>query len=327
MGFSKSAVSRARGRLAQMKDERESLAAARLREVYEKLPRVREIDMQLRRTMVTAAQAVFSQGLDAQDHMAKAKEENLALQKERQVLIAAHFPEGFLNEEPVCRLCGGMGYLGTKMCRCLEQLCVQEQQAELGSAAGCAGHFDAFRLDYYPENPDPRSGIRPRALMEKNLRFCREYAIHFQDGAPNLLFNGGTGLGKTFLAVCIAKAVTAKGFSVVYESAINLFGILERAKFSPSEENRLAAEKLEKCDLLIIDDLGTELPGQFVTSALYGLMNQRLLGGKSMIITTNLNVSDAGERYSPQIASRLYGEFKLLPFLGQDIRVMKRKGM
>ena len=121
----------------------------------------------------------------------------------------------------------------------------------------------------------------------------------------------------------IATAYAKEGANLVITG--RNVGKLEKAKFTPSEENSREAEKLEKCDLLIIDDLGTELPGQFVTAALYSLLNTRLLAKKPMIITTNLNVDEAAERYSGQIASRLYGEFKRLTFLGSDIRIMKSR--
>jgi DNA replication protein DnaC len=119
--------------------------------------------------------------------------------------------------------------------------------------------------------------------------------------------------------------VGEQGYSVCYETAAGLFGKLEKAKFAPSEETIREAEKLENCDLLIIDDLGTELSGQFVTAALYGLLNTRLLAKRPMIITTNLNVDEAAGRYSGQIASRLYGEFKRLAFVGSDIRILKSR--
>ena len=162
--------------------------------------------------------------------------------------------------------------------------------------------------------------------MEKNLQHCREYARFFSQGAGNLLLSGTTGLGKTHLALSIGYAVGEQGYSVCYETAASLFAKLERARFSHNEEAMAQGEKLESCDLLIIDDLGTEMPGQFVTAALYALLNQRLLAGKPMVITTNLTVDEMAQRYSPQIASRMQGEFYRMPFLGNDIRVMKNGG-
>jgi DNA replication protein DnaC len=138
---------------------------------------------------------------------------------------------------------------------------------------------------------------------------------------------GNTGLGKTFLSACIARTVADRGFSVIYETASGLFSKLEQARFNPTEENRKQAEKLYQCDLLIIDDLGPEMPGQFVTAALYTLVNDRILGNKSMVISTNLNIDEISCRYSPQIASRLRGEFFGITFVGDDIRVVKNRRM
>ena len=162
--------------------------------------------------------------------------------------------------------------------------------------------------------------------MERNFRTCKNYALHFSKESGNLLFVGGTGLGKTFLSACIARAVADRGYSVAYETASRLFTKLEQARFNSSEETRREADKLMQCDLLIIDDLGTELPGQFVTAALYSLMNDRILAGNPMVISTNLNVDEAARRYSPQIASRLHGNFTRLTFVGEDIRVLKNRG-
>lgn len=327
MAYSKEVVIRARGILAQAKADRESRHAARLAQVYEQVPRIQQIDIQLRKTMAAAAQAVFAQGGDAQAAMEQARQQNLSLQAERAALVAAHFAPGYLDEAPACPQCGDTGYIGSNMCVCLKQLCALEQQKELGAAFRGGESFENFRLDYYSLAVIPQIKASARSVMEKNLNHCREYARLFAHGAGNLVLFGSTGLGKTHLALAIGSAVGAQGFSVCYETAIGLFDKLQKARFTPNEDTLSQAERLEKCDLLIIDDLGTEMPGQFVTAALYGLLNQRLLSGKPMIITTNLTVEETSSRYSPQIASRLYGEFKRLTFLGTDIRVLKNGGM
>jgi DNA replication protein DnaC len=163
--------------------------------------------------------------------------------------------------------------------------------------------------------------------MEYTLRTCRNYAATFGPRSGNLLFSGDTGLGKTFLSACIARTVADGGHSVVYESAGHLFGKLERARFGGSEEERKDAEKYTACDLLILDDLGTEMGGQFVTAALYSLINDRMLAGKATIISTNLTVDELSRRYNPQIASRLRGGYTRVAFLGDDIRVVKNRRM
>jgi len=327
MGYAKEVVLRARGVLAQKKADRESEIAARLAEAYRQVPRIREIDIELRKTMATAAQAVFTQGGDVQSAMQRVKEENLALQSERQALLSAHFAPGYLDEQPSCPHCGDTGYIGSAMCACLKELCALEQQKELGTAFRSGECFENFRLDYYSDTVIPKVKASARSVMERNLNYCKDYARHFSQGAGNLLLFGTTGLGKTHLALAIGSAVGMQGHSVCYETAIGLFDKLQKAKFMPNEISLSQAEQLEHCDLLIVDDLGTEMPGQFVTAALYGLLNHRMLSRKPMVITTNLTLEETSKRYSPQIASRLYGEFKRLTFLGTDIRVLKNGGM
>ena len=315
MAYSKEVVQRARARLAQAKEDRESENRQHLAEAYDRVPRLR-----------MAAQAVFSSGGDVQAAMAEARQQNQALQQERAWLIDSNFEEGFLDETPICDRCGGTGYIGSAMCECLAELCRQEQKKELTLLSGGKESFNQFRLDFYPDRVDPKLGVSPRAIMERNLRTCRTYTTTFSLGSGNLLFNGGTGLGKTFLSACIARGVADKGYSVIYETATHLFNKLEQAKFNPTEDARQEASKFTACDLLIVDDLGTEMPGQFVTAALYSLLNDRLLAGKPMIISTNLNVDEIHRRYSPQIASRLQGSFHQLIFLGEDIRILKNRG-
>ncbi len=325
MAYSAEVVRRARQRLEQARTEREQENRRHLQQAYSQVPRIKEIDLQLRKTMVQAVQTAFSKGSDVRSSMDAVKEQNLSLQRERAELAAAHFEPGFLDESPICSHCGGSGYIGTAMCQCLQALCRQEQQRDIAVLAGSDESFAQFRLDYYPDQFDPRYGASPRAIMERNFKLCRSYAAAFAPDAGNLLFVGGTGLGKTFLSASIARVVAEKGYSVAYETAASLFSKLEQAKFSPNEENRRQAELLNACDLLILDDLGTEMPGQFVTAALYGLLNDRLLAEKPMVVSTNLNVDEMARRYSPQIASRFHGSFTRLTFVGEDIRVLKNR--
>ncbi len=327
MAYSAEVVSRARARLAQAKEDRESENRQHLAVAYARVPRIREIDMQLRRTMAQAAQAAFLQGSDGRELLEQARQQNLELQQERAILAMENFEEGYLDDSPICDKCGGSGYIGTNMCECLRELCRQEQKKEVSILSGSRDTFNQFRLDYYPDRVDPKYGASPRTIMERNLKVCRTYALTFTKDAGNLLFVGGTGLGKTFLSACIARAVADRGCSVVYESAGHLFSKLEQAKFSPSEDTRRETSRFNDCDLLILDDLGTEMPSQFTTSALYTLLNDRILENKPMVISTNLTIDELSRRYSPQIASRLNGNFLLLPFVGEDIRIMKNRGL
>ena len=325
MGYSIEVVRRARERLAQARSERERENREHLRLAYEQQPRLQEIDRQLRMTMAKAAMAAFAGG-DAERLMAEAKQQNQSLQRERRQIVEGCFEEGFLDETPICTVCSGTGYVGSTMCDCLAELCRQEQKKELTFLSAGRESFDQFRLDYYSDKPTP-AGYVPRVIMEKTYQTCRRYAFGFHEKAGNLLFSGNTGLGKTFLSACIARTVADQGYSVVYESAGKLFQTLEKARFEANDENRRAAAKYAECDLLIVDDLGTELPGQFVTAALYSLINDRLLTGKPTIISTNLNSDEIARRYNPQIASRLRGSYKRVAFVGDDIRLLKNRGV
>ncbi len=323
MAYSAEVIRRSRQQLASAKADWESQQQQKLQNAYDRVPRLLEIDRQLRRTMALAAQAAFSQGGDVQAMMAKAKEENLRLQQERQALISANFPPNYLDDGPFCPHCDGSGYIGSQMCSCLKELCKVEQRKELTYL--CAGNerFEDFRLEYYPDRVDEKLNVNIRTVMARTYDLCRKYAENFGEASGNLLFSGDTGLGKTFLSACIARTVAENGHSVIYESAGHLFARLERAKFDGDEESRREVDKYSACDLLIVDDLGTEMPGQFTTAALYTLINDRILTGKATIISTNLNTEDLAKRYNPQIASRLRGSFQRLAFLGEDIRLKK----
>lgn len=325
MAYNNEVMRRARQRLEAAKADKDSLYRERLQTVYTQLPRVREIDLELRRSMVLATQAIFAGGENAAEAMEAVKTANLALQQERKVLIENQFGADYLDESPICGRCGGVGYVGSQMCSCLQELCRQEQKKELTLLTCGEGNFDDFRLDFYPDALFPGSNVTIRAIMQKTYRDCRTYAEQFGSHSQNLLFSGDTGLGKTFLSACIAKTVADKGYSVVYESAVHLFEKLEKAKFSADEEAIRQAQAYAECDLLIIDDLGTEIAGQFVTTTLYTLINDRLLSGKATIISTNLTVEDMSKRYSPQILSRLRGSYKRLTFVGEDIRILKNR--
>ena len=325
MGYSIEVVRRARERLAQARSERERENREHLRIAYEQQPRLQEIDRRLRMTMAGAARAAFAGG-EAVKLMEQARQENQALQLERRQIVAACFEEGFLDETPICPTCSGTGYVGSSMCSCLAELCRQEQKKELTFLSAGRESFDQFRLDYYSDKATA-AGYVPRVIMEKTYQTCCRYAFGFHRQAGNLLFSGNTGLGKTFLSACIARTVADQGYSVVYESAGKLFQTMEKARFEANDENRRAAAKYGECDLLIVDDLGTELPGQFVTAALYSLINDRLLESRPTIISTNLSEEELVRRYNPQIASRLRGSYKRVAFVGDDIRLLKNKGV
>ncbi len=320
MPYSSDVISRARQRLENENTEKKSRYAAHLEQAYREVPQLRQLDSQMKQNVALAVQCALAG--DSQK-IAQAQKENEALQAQWDSLVAEHFPKDFLKE-PLCPLCGGLGYVGKQMCDCFTELCRQEQLVELQSLACGHARFADFRLDYYSDRIDPQIGVSPRMVMEQNFLMAKRFA---QRLSGNLLLVGGTGLGKTFLSACVATKAAMGGHSVTYETASHLFGNLEKNRFNPDEKSQQIVSRYENCDLLIVDDLGTELPGNFVTAALYNLLNDRILAGKPMMISTNLTVDEIRVRYSPQIASRLQGNFQGLTFLGEDIRVLKNRGV
>lgn len=244
---------------------------------------------------------------------------------DRELLEKLGYPADYLEERPRCPLCGDTGYRDGRVCSCLQSYYAREQIQELSRMLDVGSQsFETFRLDYY--SPDRGSLSRsPRETMEHHLAVCRRYADRFGSEGGNLLLFGAPGLGKTFLSACIARVVSEDGYSVVYDTASHIFSLLEDAKFRRGDEDDEETRRLDQCDLLIIDDLGTEMNSTFVQSALYQLINGRLLGMKSTIISTNLTPEDIGRRYSQQVYSRIEGEYTILPFIGTDIRQLKRQ--
>ena len=327
MAYSEQVIMRARARLEEERRERERENQRRRELAYEKYPRLPEIEGRLRLTMSKLIANTLRQGEDLSAAIASIKKENLELQREREWILASNEDMDLDYDNPICTICDGTGYIGSAMCSCLKELCRQEQKKELTSLLGNGREsFDTFRTEYYPDTYDPDLGVSPRRLMTSNLNICRRFAEEFGVSAGNLLFTGPTGLGKTFLSACIARQVADKGSSVVYESAIQIFKDFETEKFGLVQEERDLTRKYMDCDLLIIDDLGTEMTTQFVISALYQIVNGRMMNNRSTVISTNLTADSFESRYSAQIASRITGGYRIIRFAGNDIRLLKKGG-
>lgn len=325
MAYSEQILRRARARLEEARLQTDRENEQRIAAIYERLPRLQEIDQLLRQTVTKVMTVTFSQGGAPQEAIERLKTENLALQREREwILESEGIDEQDLRNDPICPACKGLGFVGERLCDCLQELCRQEQKKELSTLLGVGKEtFDAFKLSYYPNEMDPRLGASPRELMQMVLMKCRRYAQSFSKKSPSLLFSGGTGLGKTFLSAAIARTVADAGFSVCYETAVQVFADFETEKFGDGNER--PAAKYQRCDLMILDDLGTEMTTQFTQSALYTLINERLLAGLPTVVSTNLNSDELRRRYSPQIASRLLGGYDMVQFCGTDIRFLLKQ--
>lgn len=325
MAYSPAVLQRAQQRLAQAREQNELDARTRIDGIYARYPRLREIDLALRQTAAHVMAVTFREGADPQQAMGKLRQENLALQRERDWILESNdIDPDDLERTPICPNCGGTGWRGAVMCDCLKELCRQEQKKELSTLLGAGKEsFERFRLDCYPAEYDPQLGVSPRAVMQQVLRSAQHYARTFTPASGSILMMGATGLGKTFLSACIARAVTDRGYSVSYVSAGTMFSDFEQEKFHPQPDSA-PTKRYFGCDLLIIDDLGTEMTTQFVVSALYQVVNTRLMEGRPCIVSTNLPEDELARRYSPQIASRLLGTYEVYKFCGKDIRMLMK---
>ena len=332
MAYDGKLLARARGELDNIRRKNQEEQKARQLRVYARLPRVEEIDRTLRGHMAQIVRLTISRSADIAERIAAIREENLSLQMERAELLTEYgFGAEYLDEIVSCTKCRDSGIYEGGVCSCLDKLYNRELTKELGTLMRRGDEsFESFDLSLYPTEPDPASGLVPREAMSYVFNACRRYAENFSQSSANLLFQGGTGLGKTFISACIARTVAAAGFSVCYETASAALDYYERAKFSrdmaEGEQASVRVRRMENCDLMILDDLGTEMLTPMSQSALYALLNNRLVNGKKTIISTNYSLLELQKKYSPQIYSRLSGEFTALPFVGKDIRLL-RKGV
>lgn len=325
-------MSRARERLAEAKADNEAEHARRLRAAYARVPELRELEKRQRRLFSEIVSASLRHGGEVQSVLKRLDEESEALIARRaELLRSAGWPEDYLDEICSCPRCHDSGMLTNgAMCSCLKKLYEAEQARDLSSLIKLGqGDFADFDLSLYSTEPDPLYGVSPREDMELVFRTCRKYALEFGRDSGNLLLRGGTGLGKTFLSACIAKTVSQNGFSVVYDTATAAFEAFESQRFSrDTAESSAAGERTRRilaCELFILDDLGTEMTTSFTQSALYTMVNSRLVDGKKTIISTNLKPEELTARYSEQIVSRIFGEYDTLLFLGRDIRAIKKE--
>ena len=330
MNYDGKLLARARDALERVRSDNQKEHEQRLSRVYHSIPEIERIDARLRAQMAELARLTISHAPDIKDKLSALEKENLDLQARRAELLTANgFPIDYLDDIYSCKKCHDSGTYNDRPCECLNRLYNTELTRELGTLLQHGSEsFEKFDLTLYSDQFDSRYGVVPREAMATVAEICRRFAYSFPNVSSNLLLQGDTGLGKTYLSACIARVVAENGCSVCYDSATTALEAFEQQKFSrDSELGQSAAVRVRRmleCDLMILDDLGTEMNTPMSVSALYTLINTRLVSGKKTIISTNCTDAELERRYTPQIYSRIMGDFMRLPFAGRDIRLIKK---
>lgn len=298
----------------------------RVKHIYSILPELKEIDDQIVSNSIQSAKLSLMGDDQSLNSLA---DRNLDLSMRKiEILTENGYPSNYLMPTYHCKDCKDTGYIENEKCHCFKQAIVDL----LYSQSNIKGimeqeNFSTFRYDFYTDSYiEETTNLTPLANIKKVVSSCIEYIDTFDSTYSNLLLYGNAGVGKTFLANCIAKELLDRSHTVIYLTAFQLFDILEKNKFNKDQEKSEANEQFAyilDCDLLIIDDLGTELNNSFITSQLYLCINERHLRKKSTIISTNLSWDNLNTNYSERIFSRLASNYRLLKIVGDDIRIKK----
>ena len=233
--------------------------------------------------------------------------------------------DDYLEPKYHCPKCGDTGFIDGKMCSCFKEILRKMAYEELNRTTPlelCS--FQSFSLDFYPEKAT-NSSLSPRHMMENVKKHCWDYANSFTLQSPNQLFQGGVGLGKTHLSLAVAARVISKGYGVIYGSAQNFFNTIESEHFGRGDDKQYTLNLLKGCDLLILDDIGTEFITQFTMATLHDIINTRILTRRPTIISTNLSIDGLKSKYDERISSRISGNYTRVQFVGSDIRIEVKK--
>ena len=291
---------------------------------YAKLPELKMVHQSMSELSVKQARKLLEGDENALQEL---KSQIKLLSKQaKDLLVAGGFPANYLEPVYDCPDCKDTGYIDNKKCHCFQKAVIDMlyTQSNLKNILQ-EENFDTFSLSYYSANHiDPKTGTSSLANMQKAYTAARDFVDTFGREFRNLFLYGDTGVGKTFLSNCIAKELIDRSHSVIYLSSFELFDTLAKSKFGKDETANQMNEHIFDCDLLIIDDLGTELANSFTVSQLFLCLNERLLRRKSTIISTNLSLESLVDIYSERTFSRITSNYTMLKLTGDDIRIKKK---
>ncbi len=324
MSYKRSVYIKAKEILSQRKAIAEKEAEMRHSAAIALCPEISSIEREMASHGADVVKAV-GMGADVDEYVKNLAAANLRAQARRKELLkSAGFPEDYLDVKYTCDICKDTGYNKEFYCQCYRKLIRDVARQELGTNSPlkkCT--FESFRLDKYPEVVDSVIAVNQREHMKGNYEYCKEYAENFTPNSNGIFMYGKTGLGKTHLSLAIANEVINRGYDVYYGSIQSIMDKLEGEHFGRLPREDSIKEDILNCDLLIIDDLGTEFLTQFTTAELYNIINSRMLSSLPTIISTNLTMEQVAEKYTQRVASRIMGSTDALYFCGKDIRQME----
>ena len=307
----------------QFQDKRDQ--DQRVAEVFEKIPQVEALSDELAATMAQAARKLLAGDRAAADQLKKDAE----FLKEQKALYLKQngYPADYLELQYVCPDCKDTGYADGKKCHCFRHMEIEilYDQSNIREVLE-RENFDTLSMEYYDRtHVDEKTGMTVYDYMSMMIRECKEYVENFKNEKESILFTGNTGCGKTFLSNCIARELIRRYYSVVYLTATDMFDILAGSRFNGNDDDEAKdrAAYILDCDLLIIDDLGTELTNSFVSSQLFLCINERIMRRKSTIISTNLKLENFSDTYSERTFSRIASNYRMVKLEAKDIRIQK----
>ena len=298
----------------------------RRQEIYARLPVVRQLEAEIAERSVACAKKLLEGDKSVLDRL---KEDLKDLREQKALIIrAAGYPDDYLELHYRCPDCRDTGLIDGRKCHCFlqAQMKLLHAQSNLEDVLE-RENFKALSYEYYDDTEIlPQLGITNAAYMRRVVAGCREFVRDFDKKHDNLLFTGSTGVGKTFLTNCIARELMDDFHSVIYLTASDLFDVFSRNKFDydNAEDMKDMYRFILDCDLLIIDDLGTELNNSFTSSQLFYCINERMNMSRSTIISTNLTLARLRDSYTDRVTSRIMSGYKIIPLYGGDIRLLKK---
>ncbi|MBE7027929.1 MAG: AAA family ATPase [Ruminococcaceae bacterium] len=297
--------------------------------VFSKIPEIEQIDSEIKQIGLKIFKTGLKSSTDnlmSQLSMLRMEQKNL-LAKRKALLIENGFAQDELSERFMCDICKDTGVVDGKDCECFKRrLILKSFESSNLSKQLRDQSFKTMSFDMYSREIIPDYGVSPYEHMLSVVEICKNFVREFDHSSENLLFWGEPGLGKTFLSTCIAKELIKNGHSVIYETTYRIFSMLEDYKFkrtSDIESLKDKTEKLYETDLLILDDLGSEFSTSYTNAALFDIINTRMISNKKTIINTNLNIKELAEKYTDRVVSRIMGNYRIVQFIGDDIRIIK----